>query len=170
MSAVSELQATANAACRCRINQSNAPVKSAPVQSAPVQSAPAQSAPDCSAPVQSAPAQSAPVQSAPVQIWIPEQHKVVVARDVVFFEGSGPGPVLGQVPYDGSPFSEASSPAVIGEGPPVVGLSNPAHLLKGLNNPAALDERLWGPLQFVQPGCTNLRTRQQEKETEATPH
>eukprot|EP00798_Chlamydomonas_sp_ICE-L_P031724 gene31724-biopygen6578 len=67
------------------------------------------------------------------QIWIPEQHKVVVARDVVFFEGSGPGPVLGQVPYDGSPFSEASSPAVIGEGPPVVvGIEHDAaHLVNG---------------------------------------
>eukprot|EP00798_Chlamydomonas_sp_ICE-L_P010399 gene10399-biopygen7542 len=67
------------------------------------------------------------------QIWIPEQYKVVVARDVVFFEGSGPGPVLGQVPYDGSPFSEASSPAVIGEGPPVVvGIEHDAaHLVNG---------------------------------------
>eukprot|EP00798_Chlamydomonas_sp_ICE-L_P001000 gene1000-biopygen2355 len=69
------------------------------------------------------------------QIWIPEQHKVVVARDVVFFEGSGPGPVLGQVPYDGSLFSEASSPAVIGEGPPVVvGIEHDAaHLVNGPN-------------------------------------
>eukprot|EP00798_Chlamydomonas_sp_ICE-L_P010715 gene10715-biopygen10806 len=63
----------------------------------------------------------------------PSGHKVVVARDVVLFEGSGPGPVLGQVPYDGSPFLEASSPAVIGEGPPVVvGIEHDAaHLVNG---------------------------------------
>lgn len=49
------------------------------------------------------------------QVWIPKLHKVIEARDVTFFEGTGPVPVDGQLVYDGSSFA-SGSPLAVTEG------------------------------------------------------
>ena len=49
------------------------------------------------------------------QVWIPSLHKVIEARDLVFFEGTGPVPVDGQLMYDGSSF-DSGSPLAVTEG------------------------------------------------------